>query len=376
MGISDKLRAVGKATEGLLSQFFDELDEREVLAAAAGYVENAGSPVSVLRPDFVGQRCFDTTNSLWYRAHGTTTTSWRLDAQGVLDSSGNITGLATGRSGDPFAIGHDVYVRNLKGLRRFAAAMARAWYSPAQINCFGDSVVLGTYSNDSTVPVDGVADLQSWPGVLRTMLATDYNLGVGITGGGFIAANDGRNTLSGVGSVTQTVGLPINTVRVDNTPVIGGALPITSGATISIPLPACTYVEIIYMDSNTASVQGGAGVNTGTFSYSIDGGATLATTSADNNTPINYKRISTGLTALSNTTHTLLITGVTLTCYIVGVLYRQATGIQVNRFGLGGATALDLTGEGYETHFGTGGPNRIRGFFSSPLTAFARKNSL
>ncbi len=94
MGISDKLRAVGKATENFLSQFFDELDEREVLAAAAGYVENAGSPVSVLRPDFVGQRCFDTTNSLWYRAHGTTTTSWRLDAQGVLDSSGNITGLA------------------------------------------------------------------------------------------------------------------------------------------------------------------------------------------------------------------------------------------------------------------------------------------
>ena len=76
MGISDKLRAVGKATEGLLSQFFDELDEREVLAAAAGYVEYAGSPVGNLRPDFVGQKCLDTSNRVMWLAVGTTSVSW------------------------------------------------------------------------------------------------------------------------------------------------------------------------------------------------------------------------------------------------------------------------------------------------------------
>jgi hypothetical protein len=32
------------------------------------YVENAGTPVAALVPEYVGQLCFDTTNKVWYRA--------------------------------------------------------------------------------------------------------------------------------------------------------------------------------------------------------------------------------------------------------------------------------------------------------------------
>ena len=64
------------------------------LARYAGHIEYPGSPVGNVVPDFVRQVCFDTTNSLWYRAYGTTSTSWRLDAQNAFDASGNPAGLA------------------------------------------------------------------------------------------------------------------------------------------------------------------------------------------------------------------------------------------------------------------------------------------
>lgn len=258
-----------------------------------------------------------------------------------------------------------VLLRKPAGLKRLAAALSRAWYSPAQINCIGDSITLGAYSNDTTVPVDSVADAQSWVGVLRTMLSKRYSANPS----GFIAANDSRATLTNCGTPTQTVGMAINTVRSDNTVVNASTFPLVagSGSTLSFAVPACTDIEIIYCDSLLATTAGGIGINTGTFKYSIDGGADLATTVADNTYGINYKRISTGLTGLSNATHTLLLTAVTASCYIVGIIYKSSTGVIVNRFGFSGATALDLTGDGYTSHFTLGGPNRIRGFHAAAL---------
>jgi hypothetical protein len=41
------------------------------------YVTSAGSPAGVVTPEFVGQECFDTTNSDWYRSTGAAAGNWK-----------------------------------------------------------------------------------------------------------------------------------------------------------------------------------------------------------------------------------------------------------------------------------------------------------
>ena len=245
---------------------------------------------------------------------------------------------------------------NPKGLRRAAAALARAEYGIARITCIGDSLTLGTYSNDSSIPVDSVADAQGYVGRLRTMLARRYSA----TAAGFMPANDERNTKVGTGTVSASIGFCVATVRTNNVETLGGALPLPAAATISFPVPACTNIEILYMDSNTSSSAGSVGGNTGTFSYAVDGGG-ATTTVVDNVNPINYKKIT--VTGLSNATHTLLLTGVTGTCYIIGVKYYGDTGVVVDRVGTGGATCLDLTVRGLVTHLPAASIQRVRSYF-------------
>lgn len=45
-----------------------------------GYRSNAGTPVSVLTPKFIGERVLDSTNSVWYSAVGTGSTNWAKDS--------------------------------------------------------------------------------------------------------------------------------------------------------------------------------------------------------------------------------------------------------------------------------------------------------
>ena len=253
-----------------------------------------------------------------------------------------------------------ISMKNPSGLKRWRAAIGAAEYGVVRVACLGDSLTVGTYSNDSSIPVDSVADAQGYVGRLRTMLARKF----GATPAGYIAANDSRNTLSGTGAVTSSIGPLINTVRTDNATSLGGALPLPAAATITIPVPVCTSIEVLYMDSNTNTVAGAVGANTGTFSYNVDAsGAT--TTTADNVAPVSYKKLL--ITGLASTAHTLVLTGVTGTSYIVGVNYFGANGAIVSRFGLGGGTCLDLTGEGVVTHLSTGATQRIFGGYSSPL---------
>ncbi len=259
-------------------------------------------------------------------------------------------------------------VTNLPALTRWRAAFAAAMaeYGIARVNCFGDSITLGARSDDTTaIPTDDTLDAQGYVGRLRTMLARK----TGSTASGYMPANDKRNTLSGTGAATSGVGPVINTVRVADTTTLGGTLPLPTAATISFPVPACTTIEIAYCDSKSSTVDGGIGANTGTFSYAVDGGG-ATTTTADNVHPIGYKRIT--ITGLSNAAHTLLLTGVSGTCYIVGIFYYGASGVVVSRLGLSGATCLDLTGEGTVTHLSAGSVQRIFGCLSaasaSPLT--------
>ena len=37
---------------------------------------NAGSPINVLTPNYVGEEALDTTNEVWYKAVGTTAADW------------------------------------------------------------------------------------------------------------------------------------------------------------------------------------------------------------------------------------------------------------------------------------------------------------
>jgi hypothetical protein len=93
MGIAQQLRTWGKATDRILQKLLPPEPGMEDLAAAVGYVENAGNPYNSVTPDFIGQRLFDTTNNVWYQAYGITSTTWRPVMQGAVDASGNITGL-------------------------------------------------------------------------------------------------------------------------------------------------------------------------------------------------------------------------------------------------------------------------------------------
>lgn len=41
------------------------------------YATSAGSPAGTLVPNFIGQECFDTTNSDWYRSTGLLAANWK-----------------------------------------------------------------------------------------------------------------------------------------------------------------------------------------------------------------------------------------------------------------------------------------------------------
>ena len=56
------------------------------LAATVGYVEYAGSPIGNLTPDFIGQRCQDTSTGLFYVAQTATSAGWRMSVvDGAID---------------------------------------------------------------------------------------------------------------------------------------------------------------------------------------------------------------------------------------------------------------------------------------------------
>lgn len=42
-----------------------------------GHTTYAGDPTNNVTPEFVGQDCLDTTNSKWYKAASTASSSWK-----------------------------------------------------------------------------------------------------------------------------------------------------------------------------------------------------------------------------------------------------------------------------------------------------------
>ncbi len=91
------LKSLGKATAAILKSIIAPQVGRNELADAVGYIENAGAPTSVT-PDFIGQWLFDTSNTDWYRAYGTSSGNWTLLSLEGLDATelGFLNGATAG----------------------------------------------------------------------------------------------------------------------------------------------------------------------------------------------------------------------------------------------------------------------------------------
>lgn len=81
--MSGKLRILGKITTAIMEALIAPQIGRQELAAAVGYIENAGAPSAVV-PDFIGQKLFDTTNSIFYIAYGTAAGEWSVMGNDAL----------------------------------------------------------------------------------------------------------------------------------------------------------------------------------------------------------------------------------------------------------------------------------------------------
>lgn len=286
------------------------------------------------------------------------------------------TNPVTGGIENPTASGKDVLacvgasypIKNPAALMAISAKLAKAEYQNVVVNVLGDSITYGTYSNDTSIPTDAVADEYGFVGRLRQKLARRY----GKNAGGFIPANHSANVLSAVGSAVGSIGIPQTCCRVDGTPVTHG-LTLPVAGTITFALPKCTNIDIWYFESNT-NIGAGSIANTGTFSYAVDGGG-ATTTTADNTAPVNYKRIQ--LTGLSDAAHSLVLTGVSGSCYILGAFYFTAAGcVSVNKFGVGSGTALDFTGESSQNFISAAGRHRAWGFIGAGGTPTTMTGSI
>jgi hypothetical protein len=85
------LQMAGRAARGDLNALGAVL---RALVLGQGYRTVAGTPTSVLTPRNIGEHVFDTTNNAFYRAVGTTTTSWVAVARSSETLVVPITGQA------------------------------------------------------------------------------------------------------------------------------------------------------------------------------------------------------------------------------------------------------------------------------------------
>lgn len=75
LGVGQRLKNIGVMTAAAMVSLIQPQVGREELADAIGYVTNAGVPSAVV-PDFIGQKLFDTSNSVFYIAFGTAAGEW------------------------------------------------------------------------------------------------------------------------------------------------------------------------------------------------------------------------------------------------------------------------------------------------------------
>jgi len=84
--MGQRLNYLGKATAAILSGLIAPFVGRDELADAVGYIENAGVPSAVV-PNFIGQRLFDTTGSVFYIAYGLSAGNWAVMGNDALSAA-------------------------------------------------------------------------------------------------------------------------------------------------------------------------------------------------------------------------------------------------------------------------------------------------
>lgn len=94
MAGENTLKTFGKATVDIFRRLVAPQVGKEAMCQALGYIENAGGP-QALAPDFVGQKLYDTTNKVFYRAVDTTVGAWIAMARGIGNAGANATKSAT-----------------------------------------------------------------------------------------------------------------------------------------------------------------------------------------------------------------------------------------------------------------------------------------
>lgn len=218
---------------------------------------------------------------------------------------------------------------NPRGLRRWRKALADAENTPARIACWGDSITngIGWDGTASSGPEDQ-NDIYAWPSQLRKYFAHRFqtNEAGSITPKGIAAGGDGRVSLGGgaasIGSMWAGLAAQIN-----NAP-----------QTVTINVPVCTTVEVIYFRGDGSNGQ----TTSGTFKTNIDGGAD---NNADNSGASQYKLQTIG--SLSSSAHSVVLTGTSAAnAFPCAVNYHSGKGVLVGRYGRPGWTSLDGLGKG------------------------------
>jgi hypothetical protein len=206
-------------------------------------------------------------------------------------------------------------------LRRWAAAVSEATFTPAVINLVGDELTVGVGADgnaaaslpgsDPTYRSTGLA------GQLRGLFGQTY----GATGDGIWNVTDSRVSLAG-GAVADAASGPNH----------GAAQLAAAGQSVTYTLPACTDFEMWLWDGGT-----------GTVNFTVDGGSPVTVPAGSGGAPTTWSRIT--VTGQTNAVHTLVLTGATGTTYVAGVHpVIQGAGVRVNRMGRVGDTTANLVG--------------------------------
>lgn len=214
-------------------------------------------------------------------------------------------------------------IHNHQGLKRWYAALADTLNANKSIWCVGASGTFGLGADNTAVTTDVLADANGYPGQLRTLLSK-Y---LGTTAAGFIHPVDARAVKAGGGAAAApSAGLA------------GTAVTITSAGSITYTLPSCTNFEILYQENDGTD----GSVNTGGFSYTVDGGAANNVVDGGG-VEQNRVRAHTGLTQGA---HTVVITGLSASepSAQCGIRYHSNNGVSVGRFGRSGWTIADILG--------------------------------
>lgn len=218
-----------------------------------------------------------------------------------------------------------------KGLRRWRAAYALADQQIVPVVFLGDSIVFGVGADNTTSTANTSAAVLGYVGRLRAKIGLDP-FSPGVTGEGFIFADDSRVTAAG--SPVQN-GWACS-AQGHGYRLIGG----TQTLTFTVPA-GVTSVGVIQGNTSAAFNSGGSGLADVTGLYNINGGANTGMTAL---TGTNLPLVTSVAVAAGNTFQ--VVGPASAQTYVSGFLLNNSatTGVQPHRIGVSGQVIGKLLG--------------------------------